>query len=54
LGVDDGEVDQFAGGIFGGEVPAGLDGLPDFAVQCLDGVGIQYERAGVWLTRPAW
>ena len=38
-GVDDGEVDELGGGLFVGEVPAGLDRLADLAVQRFDGVG---------------
>jgi hypothetical protein len=44
LGVDDREVDELAGGVFGGEVAAGLDRLSDLAVQRLDAVGNRYER----------
>ena len=38
FGVDDREVDQFAGGLLGGEVSSGLDRLADLAVQRLDRV----------------
>src|SRR4051795_5088844 len=39
VGLDDGEVDELGGGLFVGEVPAGLDRFADLAVQALDGVG---------------
>src|SRR4051794_23506549 len=39
VGLDDREVDEFGGGLFVGEVPAGLDRLADLAVQSLDRVG---------------
>src|SRR5215203_1641214 len=39
VGSDQREVDQLGGGLFVGEVSAGLDGLADLAVQALDGVG---------------
>src|SRR3954471_14241958 len=39
VGLDDREVDEFGGGLFVGEVPAGLDRFADLAVQALDGVG---------------
>jgi hypothetical protein len=45
LGVDDREIDEFAGGVFGGEVAGGLDRFADLAVQRFDAVGIRYERA---------
>ena len=44
LGFGDREVDQFAGGVLGREVPAGLDDLAGLPVQSLDRVGIRYER----------
>jgi hypothetical protein len=45
LGVDDREVDEFAGGVFVGEVAAGFDRFADLAVERFDRVGIRYERA---------
>src|SRR3954462_6972407 len=39
LGALDGEVDELGGGLFVGEVPAGLDALADLAVEVLDAVG---------------
>src|SRR4051794_39603605 len=39
LGLEDGEVDELGGGLFVGEVPAGLDRLADLAVEVLDAVG---------------
>src|SRR3954468_16863037 len=45
VGADDGEVDELGGGLFVGEVAAGLDRLADLAVQPLDRVGIPYETA---------
>src|SRR6188472_2099483 len=39
FGSCDGEVDQLGGGLFVGEVPAGLDRLADLAVQRFDRVG---------------
>src|SRR5215210_7866959 len=39
VGAHDGEVDELGGGLFVGEVPAGLDRLADLAVQALDRVG---------------
>src|SRR5215216_3927213 len=44
LGAGDREVDQLAGGVFGWEVPAGLD---DLAVECLDRVGCVDRAADV-------
>src|SRR4029453_18099503 len=44
LGLLDGEVDQFGGGLFVGEVAAGLDALADLAVEVLDAVG-RVDRA---------
>src|SRR4029453_11929648 len=44
LGSLDGEVDQFGGGLFVGEVAAGLDALADLAVEVLDAVG-RVDRA---------
>src|SRR3954471_4423906 len=38
VGALDGEVDEFGGGLFVGEVPAGLDRFADLAVQALDRV----------------
>lgn len=45
LGVDDGEVEQAAGGVFVREAAARLDDLAQLAVECLDRVGIPYETA---------
>jgi hypothetical protein len=39
LGALDGEVDELGGGLFVGEVAAGLDRLSDLAVEVLDAVG---------------
>src|SRR3954453_3801927 len=39
VGAHDREVDELGGGLFVGEVPAGLDRLADLAVQALDRVG---------------
>src|SRR4051812_25537890 len=39
VGLDDREVDELGGGLFVGEVAAGLDRLADLAVQALDRVG---------------
>src|SRR5215217_9292033 len=39
FGSQDGEVDQLGGGLFVGEVAAGLDRLADLAVEVLDAVG---------------
>src|SRR4051812_40119713 len=39
VGLDDCEVDEFGGGLFVGEVPAGLDRFADLAVQAFDRVG---------------
>jgi hypothetical protein len=39
VGFGDREVDELGGGLFVGEVPAGLDRLADLAVQALDRVG---------------
>src|SRR3954466_7192659 len=39
VGLEDGEVDEFGGGLFVGEVAAGLDRFADLAVHGLDGVG---------------
>ena len=38
LGVDDGEVEQLAGGVVGRELSSGLDRFADLAVQRLDRV----------------
>src|SRR5215217_7316243 len=43
-GAQDGEADQLGGGLFVGEVSAGLDRLADVAVEVLDAVGNRYER----------
>jgi hypothetical protein len=37
-------VDELGGGLFVGEVAAGLDRLADLAVEVLDAVGDRYER----------
>ena len=39
FGSLDGEVDEFGGGLFVGEVAARLDALSDLAVEVLDAVG---------------
>src|SRR6476646_7000186 len=39
FGALDGEVDELGGGLFVGEVPAGLDALADLVVEVLDAVG---------------
>jgi len=44
FGSFDGEVDELGGGLFVGEVAAGLDRLADLAVHGLDRVGNRYER----------
>jgi hypothetical protein len=43
VGAQDGEVDELGGGLFVGEVPAGLDRFADLAVEVLDAVGNRYE-----------
>src|SRR4051812_50111613 len=45
VGLDDREVDELGGGLFVGEVAAGLDRLADLAVEARDRVGIPYETA---------
>jgi hypothetical protein len=39
----DGEVDEFAGRVLGGELPVGLDRLSELPVERLDRVCIRYE-----------
>src|SRR3954467_8573725 len=54
VGLDDREVDQFGGGLFVGEVPAGLDRFADLAVQALDRVGGVDRAAQLVGQREEW
>jgi hypothetical protein len=49
-GVDDGEIDQFLGGLLVGEVSFGFDRFAQLPVERLNGIRIRYDiraRAGL-------
>jgi hypothetical protein len=53
-GVEDGEVEQLAGGVLGREMTLSFDSFAELAVERLDRVGIRYERRLDAAVSPDW